>query len=274
MNLEFLHCGAAKTGGSGRTKAKGRGTVLFIHGAYCGAWIWADTFLPYFCGQGWTSHAVSLRGHGGSEGSLPWVTLADYVDDLESAVARIGEPVVLVGHSMGGLVIQHYLGHPGKAAGVEAAVLLSSVPPSGLASSAMHMSLIAPDLLWQLGVLQTLGPEAVSPHVIQRAFLSPDTPIEAVRGLLPRLQQESHRVATELMAPAQPHPPPLAERPPMLVMGGDADAFLPVTAFRETATFWNAELKVLQGAPHGLMVDTVWWQPVADAILEWLEEKV
>ena len=182
--------------------------------------------------------------------------------------------MVLIGHSMGGLVIQHYLGRPGKAAGVRAAVLLSSVPPSGLASSAMHMSLIAPDLLLQLGVLQTLGPEAVSPHVIQRAFLSPDTPIEAVRGLLPRLQQESHRVTTELMAPGQPTPPPLGLRPPMLVIGGDADAFLPVVAFREAATFWNADLTILHGAPHGIMVDTIWWQPAADTILDWLEERV
>ncbi len=264
MDLEFLHCKRAKDS---------RGTVLFVHGAYCGAWIWAETFLPYFCAQGWSSHAVSLRGHGGSQGVLNWATLADYVDDVEAAVDHIGAPVILVGHSMGGLIVQHYLGRAGKAANVKAAVLLSSVPPSGLTSSAMHMSLIAPDLLFQLGVLQTLGPAAVSPHVIQRAFLSPETPIDAVRGLLPRLQQESPRVATELMAPPQPTPPPAGQRPPMLVVGGDADAFLPVVAFREAATFWNAELKVLHGAPHGIMVDTSWWQPAADTILEWLEDR-
>ena len=128
--------------------------------------------------------------------------------------------------------------------------------------------------LWQLGLLQTLGPDAVSPHVIQRAFLSPETPVESVRGLLPYLQQESHRVATELMAPAQPMPPPADERPPILVLGGDADAFLPVAAFRETAIFWNADLTILRGAPHGIMVDATWWQPAADTILEWLEDKL
>ncbi len=85
------------------------------------------------------------------------------MDDIEAAVGRIGEPVILVGHSMGGLVVQHYLGRAGKAAGVRAAVLLSSVPPSGLASSAMHMSLIAPDLLWQLSILQTLGRKRCRP---------------------------------------------------------------------------------------------------------------
>ncbi len=273
MNLEFLHCKSAPSG-QGKHAKEARGTVLFVHGAYCGAWIWAETFLPYFCAQGWNSHAVSLRGHGGSDGTLAWSSLADYVDDVDAAITRIAEPVVLIGHSMGGLVVQHYLGRAGKAENVRAAVLMSSVPPSGLGSSAMHMSLIAPDLLWQLGILQTLGPDAVSPHVIKRAFLSPDTPVEAVRHLLVRLQQESNRVATDLLAPAQPTPPPFSERPPILVLGGDADAFLPVSAFRESAIYWNAELKLLQGAPHGIMVDTAWWQPAADTVLEWLEAKL
>ena len=272
MNLEFLHIKAATPSTNKRGKGA-LGTILFVHGAYCGAWIWAETFLPYFSSQGWDCFAVSLRGHGGSEGSLTWSTLADYVDDVEAAVGRVGEPVVLIGHSMGGLVVQHYLARAGKIAGVRAAVMLAAVPPSGVASSAMHMSMMAPDLLWQLGLLQTLGPEAVSPRVIHRAFLSKDAPLEAVQGLLPKLQKESNRVATDLLAPPQPTPPPLDQRPPILVMGGDADAFLPVSAFRETATFWNAELKILQGAPHGIMIDAVWWQPAADTILEWLEAK-
>ena len=268
MNLEFLHCK-----GAGRKPKDTRGTVLFVHGAYCGAWIWAETFLPYFCQQGWDCYAVSLRGHGGSEGALSWSTLADYVDDIEAAMERVGEPVVLIGHSMGGLVVQHYLARPGKAKGVQAAALIATVPPSGVASSAMHMSMIAPDLLWQLGLLQTLGPDAVSHHVIQRAFLSRDTPVEEVQALLPKLQKESNRVATDLLAPPQPTPPPLSERPPILVIGGDADAFLPVSAFRETATYWGADLKILQGAPHGIMVDSIWWQPAADTVIEWLEAK-
>ena len=269
MNLEFLHAKAV-----GRKGKEANGTVLFIHGAYCGAWIWAETFLPYFCQQGWDSYAVSLRGHGGSEGSLSWSTLADYVDDVEAAMERAGGKAVLIGHSMGGLIVQHYLARDGRAESVRAAVMMSSVPPSGVASSAMHMSVIAPDLLWQLGLLQTLGPEAVSPQVIQRAFLSPGVPPESIQALLPKLQQESQRVATDLLAPPQPKPPPLGQRPPILVLGGDADAFLPVAAFRETATYWNGDLKILQGAPHGIMIDANWWQPAADTILEWLEQRL
>lgn len=263
MKLEIFHC---------QPPSKDKGAhppLLFVHGSYCGAWIWSERFLPYFAKKGRAAYAVSLRGHGGSEGSLTWASLADYVEDVESAVAQLDAPPVLVGHSMGGLVVQHYLSKPAnRAAG---GVLLASVPPSGLASSAIHMSTFAPDVLWQLGLLQSLGHQAISAEIIHRAFFSDQTPGEDVAHLLPRLQGESHRISSELLCPAQPMPRVGKDALPMLVLGGDGDVFLPSSAFRETANFWHAELDVLKGAPHGLMLDHAWWQPVADRILTWLD---
>ena len=40
--------------------------LLFVHGAYTGAWCWDEYFLPYFAERGFEAHAVSLRGHGAS----------------------------------------------------------------------------------------------------------------------------------------------------------------------------------------------------------------
>ncbi len=261
MALEYLHCKSEKRG-------RDRPDLLFVHGAFCGAWIWAETFLPYFCTQGHACHAVSLRGHGGSDGNLAWTSLSDYADDVEAAMDHVGRPVVLIGHSMGGLICQHVMGRGRVPA---AAVLLASVPPSGLGSSAMHLGLYAQDLVWQLGLLQTLGPHAVAPQFVRRAFLSVGASATALAHLVTRLQSESPRATAEMMAPPQPTPPSGDDRPPILVLGGDQDAFLPVSAFRETATYFGADLRILQGAPHGLMVDSQWWQPVADEILSWLE---
>ncbi|HZG68660.1 MAG TPA: alpha/beta fold hydrolase, partial [Herpetosiphonaceae bacterium] len=42
--------------------------VLFVHGAWHGAWCWAEHFLDYFAERGYGAHALSLRGHGGSAG--------------------------------------------------------------------------------------------------------------------------------------------------------------------------------------------------------------
>jgi len=257
MKLEILHRPA-------KSASSLRPPILFVHGSYCSAHIWEPYFMPYFSEKGYGCHALSLRGHGQSDGMLSWASLADYCEDVVQAIGTLDEPPVLIGHSMGGLIIQHLLAQHRP----RAAVLLASVPPSGLGSSAMHMSMSAPDILWQLGLLQSLGPEAVSAEVMGRAMLSPGSKCD---GILAYLQRESPRVAAELLAPSQPTPVRGEGKPPVLVLGGDADMFLPVSAFRETATFFEAELEILHGAPHGLMLDEAWRKKAADETLSFLE---
>jgi pimeloyl-ACP methyl ester carboxylesterase len=84
--------------------------LLFVHGALHGAWCWNVHFLDYFARHGFASHAVNLRGHGNSEGreKLRWIRIADYVNDLADAVQKLPSPPVLIGHSLGGFVIQKY----------------------------------------------------------------------------------------------------------------------------------------------------------------------
>ena len=50
------------------SKGKRCTPLLFVHGAFSAAWIWSEHFLDWFSERGWPVHAVSLRGHGGSEG--------------------------------------------------------------------------------------------------------------------------------------------------------------------------------------------------------------
>ena len=240
--------------------------MLFVHGAYSAAWIW-EYYLGLFSRHGYPAYAVSLRGHGGSEGDLANVSFGDYVDDIEMAAKDIGPAPVLIGHSMGGLVIQHYVARGGKAAAI---VALASSPPSGLRSSALHMTMFAPDVLFQLSLLQSLGPKWASPNVISRALFSSKSTPESKDRLLQRIQRESPRASAEMMAPPPLTPPAAADKPPILVLGGDADVFLPRSALQETADLWGAELDLLKGAPHALMTDTVWRDVVAEKIIAWL----
>lgn len=260
MKLEILHLP-----GKGGSK---RPPLLFVHGSYCAAWIWAKDFMPYFAAAGWDCHAVSLRGHGGSDGVVEWASLADYVADVAWAVEQLDAPPVLIGHSMGGLVAQHVVAAGHAAAGM---VLLASTPPSGLGSSSMHMMAHASDVLFQLGLLQSLGVAAVSPHVMHRALFSDHTDPAHVAWMMDHLQKESPRVAAELLMPPRPWPP--ADKVPALVVGGDKDLFLPVAAFQETATHWDAELHIIPGAPHGLMADSHYWRPCAKIVADWLNSQ-
>lgn len=259
MALEVLTAGEASE----------RPPLLFVHGSFCGAWVWAEHFLSYFAAAGWQCAAVSLRGHGGSDGrdGLDGFSLADYVADVMEAAAGLGRPPVLVGHSLGGMVAQR-VACRSKVAGL---ALLASVGPGGIGSAFTHMSLRHPDLLWQLGRLQTIGPEGVDYEVVRRGLFSEDFPVEQALAFVPRFQRESQRAANELLMPQWFH---LMPRPaiPALVLGGNRDAFIPYGDLALAATYWAAEMKVLDGLPHVMMLDTT-WEKAAEALASWLDQR-
>lgn len=74
---------------------------LLIHGTSHGAWCWRDV-LPALAGLGHTAQAIDLPSHGDDPTPPNGVTLADYADAI---LAAIDQPVILVGHSMGGYPI-------------------------------------------------------------------------------------------------------------------------------------------------------------------------
>ena len=45
--------------------------LLFVHGAWHGAWCWDEHFLDFFAAHGYAAHALSLRGHGGTGRGWP-----------------------------------------------------------------------------------------------------------------------------------------------------------------------------------------------------------
>lgn len=247
------------------TPTADRPPLLLIHGAYCGAWVWRHYFIPYFESQGWHGVAVSLRGHGQSEGftTLDLFGVNDFVDDAEQVLHSMERPPIVIGHSMGGLIAQ-VLSARREVAGQ---ILLVSVPPHGLAAAAQHMWYQDPSLLSQLGVVLTLGGWSINPNKVSDSLFSKDTPMTIRNQYLSLFQRESSRSAFEIMIPQiLSAPTPL---PPTLVMGGDNDPFIPVHEIEATARFWGSEAHIIPGLPHAMMLD-VHWEVAAKPIVEWL----
>jgi pimeloyl-ACP methyl ester carboxylesterase len=79
--------------------------LLFLHGLGGGHHAW-ERQLPYFAGHGYAAHAWDQPGYGHSPIVEPY-DFAQVSAALARLIEKLGEgPVVLVGHSMGGLVAQ------------------------------------------------------------------------------------------------------------------------------------------------------------------------
>ncbi len=79
-------------------------TFVLIHGAFHGAWCWYKV-VPLLEKQGHTVLDLDLPGHGRDKTPIASVSLQAYVDSVTKVLDAQRDPVILVGHSMGGGII-------------------------------------------------------------------------------------------------------------------------------------------------------------------------
>ncbi|MEO8223884.1 MAG: alpha/beta fold hydrolase [Gammaproteobacteria bacterium] len=79
-------------------------TVVLVHGAWHGGWCWRH-LAPLLRARGHEVLAPDLPGHGNDAAELSTQTLESYARKVGDAVRTSGDDVILVGHSLGGLVI-------------------------------------------------------------------------------------------------------------------------------------------------------------------------
>ena len=243
-------------------------TLLFIHGVGHGAWCW-EKYMDYFSEAGYDCYALSLRGHCGSKGHLllNTFTIDDYVEDVYQTVQKLGEKPILVGHSMGGEIIQKYfLKYQDTISG---AVLLASSPVGGMRiwPDVLSMVPVAPQfLLCVLAMYGLIRP----PGLIKKAlFLNGRLSEEEVARYAPNFCPES------LLAMALPvffHYKPANVNIPVLVLGSDADLFFPMRAQKRNAKAYNVEPVMLPNMCHDMMLDPE-WEKGAEEILKFLQQR-
>ncbi len=243
-----------------------RGTLLFVHGAWSSSWYWEAHFMPFFADCGFDTVALDLRGHGGSGGTLGRSTIGDYVADV-AAVAATSENPVVIGHSMGGLVAQHYATrHP-----VRGLALLASVPPWGAWSALGAVIRNSPAKLVACTLALDLRPIVADRDLARRLLFSREPAERDMDHLFHHLKSESYLAFLGMLF--QRVTRPLPDAVPRLVIGATRDALFPEATVRATARALKTEAHMIADTSHMLTVEPR-WREAADVLLAWLEASV
>jgi pimeloyl-ACP methyl ester carboxylesterase len=232
--------------------ASTRPPLLFVHGFWQAAWCWDEHVLGAVGDLGYDAYAVSLRGHGGSDGRIRGGSISDYVADVASVAGGLDQVPVVIGHSMGGFTTQHYLaaGHPARAA-----VLVSTVPRKGAWRATLKAARSHPAVFARVNASLNVGPLVATPALAHDFLFAASFPRAEVERYTARLEDASYRAFLDLLFN---RPDLSGVSTPTLVVGGDQDGFFAIGEWEETAAALGSRLVVLGGAGHEPMLEPVW----------------
>jgi pimeloyl-ACP methyl ester carboxylesterase len=243
--------------------------LLFVHGAFHGAWCWDEHFLDFFAERGYRALALNLRGHADSPSPTPLndCSVADYVDDVHTVATALPTSPVVIGHSMGGFVVQKYLAAHDAPAGV----LVASAPPYGLVRAMTRIVATHPRHCARTRSLRRPVDFFGTPEIARALFYHPATPQDLVDAYVGRLQDESTRVLYrdltfgDLVRPKR-------VTAPVLVLGAELDGFFSRREVVATARAYRAVAEFIPSMGHNMMLETN-WAMVATRIHTWLRDR-
>lgn len=201
--------------------------IFLIHGAGGGAFEWL-VWERVLTTQGWAVHAPTWQP---APGGLAATRYADYLAQLQAAIAGSNARPILIGASLGGLFAMELA----EGVGADALVLINPIPPKGAA----------------LALLPELNPAAIEPWADTASLSStaraiPDASPATWHWLWRQWRNESGTVLREARAGREIARPDM----PGLVVISDQDRDVPAAASRAFAAHWQLETVALPSASH------------------------
>lgn len=244
--------------------------ILLVHGAWHGGWYWEEHFAPWLREQGHHVDCIDLPNHGGSgQQRIGFPSIRDYADAVEAAIAGHNGPVIAVGHSMGGHVVQKVMERqPENLAG---AALLASVPPQGVFGVVLHLLAHHPVDLLRATVMLDLYQLVRSPQLARDLFYTADINTNTLDKYWRRAQNESFRAFVDMLALNLPHPAQVDPALPTWVAGGEKDVIFPPPAVHKTASAYGVQATIYPGMAHSSLVLEEGWQTVAADLSAWIQ---
>lgn len=159
---------------------------ILIHGGAHGGWCW-ERLVPLLAGQGHTVLAPDLPGAGNDKTPLRDVTLLHRADFVANLINVQPGPVILVGHSLSGLVISAAAEQvPDRIAALVYVTAFLLKDGETMVESVSRAPGEDPELI----VSEDGKVNRIPEHIIRAMFYN-TSPAEWVERVLPRLREES-----------------------------------------------------------------------------------
>jgi len=215
--------------------------LVFLHGVGGGHHAW-EAQLPYFSGLGYPSHAWDQPGYGHSPIVEPY-DLEQVSASLARLIESLGrEPVVLVGHSMGGLIAQEtYARHPKL---IKALALCFTSPAFADGSSDFTKQFIAA----RIGPLDEGKTMA---QIAAKLIPTMGSNSKLAEQIMAGVPPDTYRKAVKLLTTFDRRKELASIKVPTLVVAGSEDKTAPPAVMEKMAQkIPGAEYVLMQGCGH------------------------
>jgi len=223
-------------------------TIYFLHGLNGHPSQWKP-LQEYLSKKGFDSIAYDFM----KDQDLRKIRFQDYVDTIASEVS---EDTVLIGHSMGGLLVQKIA----EATHFKSGICICAAPPKGISlpSPGRFSSLrYVPYVLFNIPFAPM--------HTMRQQYIQAHIPEKEIPMLLNTLQKQSAKVTYEVMR----NKIAVDEKKiscPLFFIATKDDELIPRKVSEATAAYYHAPLEILPGHHHIFSH----WKPIAQTIEKYL----
>jgi len=247
--------------------------VVFVHGMYVNGVSW-QPWEEFASTRGYTTHAPSWPYHRGEpaelrkriDPALGRLTFGKVVEHYKTVLDAMPDRPVLIGHSVGGLVVQKLVNEGYGAAGV----VVSPAPPRGILSLDPHFFRAN---FPHLNPLAGNRPIPMTPDRFHYTFTNTmsrqDSDVLFERYAVPESRNVPRSTLTRQGAIdfGRAHAP-------LLLVGGDKDHLTPLAMVRRNARAYRAsqgrlDFAEFTGKSH-FICNEPGWEAVAEHAFDWL----
>jgi alpha-beta hydrolase superfamily lysophospholipase len=250
--------------------------IVFVHGMYMNGVSW-DPWVERARARGYESSAPSWPFHDGTPAELRAsapaglgaLTFGAVVDHFTKIVSGLATPPVLIGHSIGGLVVQKLINDGFGSVGVA----ISPAPPQGIFT--LDPTFFKANFP-HINPFAGSRPVIMTPERFQFTFCNTMSAADSNIAFDTYVTPESRNVPRSTLT-QQGHIDFTRAHAPLLVIAGDSDHLVPQPLVeKEVKAYKGTGIVDFRAFPHRshFICNQEGWEEVADFALDWIQGHV